>query len=401
VETQQLLLSSSLKLSSLPVRENLLWGDVSIGTFRPLVPEQWRKKIFQAMHNISHPGRLASKRLISSRFEWPRISKDVQQWVAECMACQRSKSSSHTALAPASIPVPAKRFTHIHIDLVGPLPVVKGLTHLLTIIDRSTRWPEAIPLSSTTAESCAEALQEHWISRFGVPSLLTSDRGPQFSGAVCAHLCSLLGIKHQMTSAFHPQSNGMVERMHHQLKEALRARLSSSNWLQQLPWALLGIRVTPRGQHEISPAEAVYGEQILLPNEWLDRPAASEADLASIAAKMSSFSPAAPVHHARSVRPDASHLPEALMAAKFVWVRVDRQQSSLAARYEGPFLVLKRSPKVFVLQRGHEQVTVSTMRLKPATVAPDFQPQRPAQEEGLFCGWLLDLEAESGGTPVV
>jgi Integrase zinc binding domain/RNase H-like domain found in reverse transcriptase len=86
-ETQQLLLSSSLKLSSLPIGESLLWGDVSTGAFRPLVPVQWQKKIFLAMHSISHPGRLATKRLISSRFVWLKISKDVQQWVAECMAC--------------------------------------------------------------------------------------------------------------------------------------------------------------------------------------------------------------------------------------------------------------------------------------------------------------------------
>jgi hypothetical protein len=121
-----------------------------------------------------------------------------------------------------------------------------------------------------------------------------------------------------MTSAFHPQSNGMVERMHRQLKEALRARLSSSNWLQQLPWALLGIRATPRGQHGVSPAEAIYREQILLPNEWLDRPPASEADLAKVAAKMSSFSPAAWDHHAKSAKSAPSLLPEALMATKFV-----------------------------------------------------------------------------------
>jgi hypothetical protein len=375
VQVQQLLQSPSLLISSVPVGKFHLVGDMSSGTFRPLVPVKWQKKIFLALHNISHPGRLASKRLISSRFVWSRMAKDIQHWVAECLPCQRSKCGTHTTLVPDSIPVPSKRFTHIHIDLVGPLPACNSYTHLLTIVDRSTRWPEAIPLSSTTADACSEALIQHWVSRFGVPALITSDRGPQFVSSVWSQLCSSLNIHHQLTSAFHPQSNGMVERMHRQLKEALRSRLSGANWLQHLPWVLLGIRSTPKGQHGLSPAEAVFGEKLSLPNEVLVSPPASEAEAVSLTERMASFSPSPPVHHARSATPDKTVLPSSLWLSKFVLVRIDKQQSSLSPRYEGPFLVINRSPKVFILQKGKEKIPVSTMRLKPAIVPEDYQPQ--------------------------
>jgi hypothetical protein len=125
----------------------------------------------------------------------------------------------------------------------------------------------------------------------------------------------------------------------------------------------------------VSLAEAVYGEQLLLPSEWLDWPPASEDDTASLTSKMASFSPTAPICHAWSAVPDATQLPDTLWSSKFVWVRIDRQQSSLAPKYEGPFLVLKQFPKVFLLLKGTEQVAVSTMRLKPAIVTEDFQPQ--------------------------
>jgi len=127
--------------------------------------------------------------------------------------------------------MPARRFSHVHIDLVGPLPASSsGHTHLFTVVDRSTRWPEAIPLAGTTTADCVEAFLSGWVSRFGVPAVVTSDRGVQFTSSVWSGLCQKLGINHKLTTAYHPQANGLVERFHRQLKEALRARLETGDW---------------------------------------------------------------------------------------------------------------------------------------------------------------------------
>jgi hypothetical protein len=147
------------------------------------------------------------------------------------------------------------------VDLVGPLLPSRGHTFLFTIIDRTSRLPEAIPLASITAANCARALFAGWVSRFGVPATITSDRGAQFTSALWAGLCSLLNIQHLPTTAYHPQSNGLVERFHRRLKDALQSRSAAADWHDHLPWVLLGIRTAFREDSEFLPADAVYGSQ--------------------------------------------------------------------------------------------------------------------------------------------
>jgi hypothetical protein len=155
-------------------------------------------------------------------------------------------------------------------DLVGPLPPSRGHTYLLTIIDRTSRWPEAIPLASITAADCARALFAGWVSGFGVPpNTITSDRGAQFTSALWAGLCSL-NIQHSPTTAFHPHSIGLVKRFHRRLKGALRSRAVAADWHDHLPWVLLGIRTAFREDSEFSPAEAVYGSQLVLPGQFIN-----------------------------------------------------------------------------------------------------------------------------------
>jgi Integrase zinc binding domain len=137
------------------------FGDVSTPLFRLLVPLPFRRGIFDVLHNAGHPGVRATRRLISSRFVWPSLSQQVNEWARQCVACQRAKTTVHPQPPPVTIPILAYRFSHVIIDLVGPLPMSGGYTHLLTIIDRSSRWPEAVPISSTTTAACASAFFQH------------------------------------------------------------------------------------------------------------------------------------------------------------------------------------------------------------------------------------------------
>ena len=165
--------------------------------------------------------------------------------------------------------LPDGRFLSLHLDLVGPLPESEGNVYLLTIIDRYSRWLEAIPLASATARDCAVALLRHWVSRYGVPQDITTDQGPQFTSALWSELCTTLGILPLRTTSYHPQSNGMVERVHRVLKERLMARASRpSDWMANLPLVLLGLRSTPRDDSMISPAHLLYGGPLRLPGEF-------------------------------------------------------------------------------------------------------------------------------------
>jgi hypothetical protein len=246
---------------------------------------------------------------------------------------------------------------------------------LFTVIDRTSRWPEAIPLASVTAADCAAALLRGWVQRFGVPSTITSDRGPQFTSSLWSALCKLLSICHVPTTAYHPQANGLVERFHRRLKDALRARMASSDWYAHLPMVMLGIRSAWREGSDFSPAEAVFGAQPVLPGHFLDSPESPSPNfLKELQNVLSGKTPPPPVHNSI---PGPLTLPEDLLLASHVFVRRDGAQSPLSAAYDGPFRVLERSLRFFKLQVGSRTDTVSTLRLKPCHSSPDVQAALP------------------------
>jgi hypothetical protein len=142
--------------------------------------------------------RRATRRLISSRYVSKGLFTDVTAWAKACLGCHRAKVHGHVQVPPQHILVPTHRFSHIHMHLLGSLPASKGFTYLFTIIDRTSHWPEAIPIAATSTVDCANALFQGWVSRFGVLAVITSDRGSgtQFTSSLWAALSSLLNIQH-------------------------------------------------------------------------------------------------------------------------------------------------------------------------------------------------------------
>jgi cleavage and polyadenylation specificity factor subunit 1 len=354
--------SAALRVQTAVLDNSTVLVDTSSGVFRPLVPAAYRRRIFEAIHNVAHPGLRATKRLISSRFVWPNLAADVRAWCRSCQRCAAAKVTAQPRAAVQPIEVPLARFSHLHIDLVGPLPASKeGYSYIFTIIDRSTRWCEAVPLAATAAEDCAAALISGWVARFGVPSHITSDRGPQFSSAVWAAFTAKLGVRHIMTTAYHPQSNGLVERLHRRLKEALKARLATSDWPDHLPWVLLGMRVSPRELSGLSAAELVYGTPLTLPGVFAaGTEAPPEYFTQLFLSRLSSFSPI-------NRPPPPTSRDSLLRNAQFVYIRSPPAAPSLAPAYRGPYRVLEAGSKSFRVLIGGRADTISVDRLKPHT----------------------------------
>ena len=134
-------------------------------------------------------------------------------------------------------------------------------------MDRFTRFFEAIPLRDITAQMCAEAFHTHWASRYGIPDPIVSDKGTQFESAIFTEMLTRLGIQRRATTAYHPQANGLIERAHSTLKNALRCMsLTLNDWENALPAALLAMR-TAINEKGVSPSLLVYGEQISVPGK--------------------------------------------------------------------------------------------------------------------------------------
>ena len=142
---------------------------------------------------------------------------------------------------------------NVHVDLVGPWPwTAEGHTHLLTIVDRTTRWAEAIPLQSTTAQVVAYSFVVNWMARTREPS------SPVLHGSACGQACADDCI---------PPPVKQYGEAFLQLKAALHARCSGAAWLEHLPWVLLGLRASPKYETGVSSAEATYGHSPMLPSQ--------------------------------------------------------------------------------------------------------------------------------------
>ncbi|GFO20838.1 gypsy retrotransposon integrase 1-like protein [Plakobranchus ocellatus] len=212
------------------------------------VPESLRHLVLQCAHDNCLSGHSGFKKTLSNvqaYFSWPGLSNDVRCHTQSCHVCQvrpRVRSDRPAPFQPVTlVEIP---FQRVIIDIVGPLPVSQNrYEYILSLVDLSTRWAEGVPLRHISAKDVAQSLFDLFC-RLGFPCEIQSDRGQQFMSQVLREFNSLINIKLFLSSPYHPQTNGVVERFHSTLKGMLRklAFGSPSNWCQYLNAALFAYR---------------------------------------------------------------------------------------------------------------------------------------------------------------
>lgn len=386
VEVQEILKSkASLKLEEIPIpgTKITLFCDTEAAIPRPFVTQPYRKKVYESLHGLSHPGVKATTKLIMQRFVWPGIQKDCRKWSQACLQCQQSKITRHNKAQTGTFQTPTQRFEHIHIDIVGPMPVSKGCRYCLTMVDRFSRWPEAIPVPDIAADTIANCIFANWMARFGVPVRITTDQGRQFEADLFRKLTQLTGTTHYRTTAYHPAANGMVERFHRQLKTAIKCH-QTERWVEILPIVLMGIRAAWKEDLQATTAEMIYGEPIRLPGQFLTNNKTNDENSRSVVEQLrknlQDLQPQEVKRHGQ-ITP---FIFQNMKTASHAFIRRELLGGALQPPYEGPYEIIKRGGKVITLRRNGKDINVSIDRVKPAYILEEENSEtkiKPAREE--------------------
>ncbi len=255
-----------------PQHSDLNWQEVH----QIVLPSDYRSQVLQLAHESALSGHLGVTKTfhrVSKYFFWPGLKSSVSRFVRSCHTCQLAGNPNQIVPPAPLIPIPVvgEPFERLLIDCVGPLPKSKsGHLYILTIMCAVTRYPEAIPLRTLKAKTVVQELIR-FCSIFGLPKVIQSDQGTNFTSKVFSQMLSELGIKHQLASAYHPQSQGALERFHQTLKSMLRKFCTETgkDWVEGLPLIMFAVRESVQESLGFSPAELVFGHTVRGPLKLL------------------------------------------------------------------------------------------------------------------------------------
>ena len=224
-------------------------------------------KSLQSKALSGHLGRDKTQARIRERFYWPTITKDVQDFVKACDTCQQVNSSfQKTRGELQSIPVNPDPFHQIGIDLIGPLPTTKeGYKYIVTAIDYYTKWTEAQPHKDKSACSVADFIYKI-ICRHGCFNIEISDQGREFVSTLSQNLHTLTGVNHRISTAYHPQTNGLVEKQNQTTQNIfLKYLQDKKEWADILDSVMFAYRTSKHATTGFSPFFLLYGRKPRLP----------------------------------------------------------------------------------------------------------------------------------------
>jgi cleavage and polyadenylation specificity factor subunit 1 len=184
---------SALRLErvNIPGTDVTLYCDTSTPQPMPFITTSFRPRSLTPSTALATPGPTPPSSWFPSGLCGCEWGTEFHALIGACTPCQRSKVTRHVKAPLGNFTLPSARFSHVHIDMVGQLPVSSGFRYCLTAIDRYTCWSEALPLSDVTTEAFAKAFVSLSVPRFGCPQQFTTDQGRQFEAPLFKTLATI------------------------------------------------------------------------------------------------------------------------------------------------------------------------------------------------------------------
>ena len=238
-----------------------------------VVNDQVKKQILYEFHDSpleGHRGMNKTYRAISSRYTWPKMRREIEEYVKQYKSCQTNKILTPRNKVPMQVTTTAEcPFEKCYMDVVGPLPVsTQGHKYILTFQDNLSKYVVAVPIERQDADTVARAFVERVVLLYGTPQVVQTEQGSNFMSEVFRNTCSLLKVKKIQSTAFHPKSQGSIERSHRVLAEYLRHYVSGdqTDWDAWVPFATYVYNTTQHSATGYTPFELMFGRPSTLPS---------------------------------------------------------------------------------------------------------------------------------------
>lgn len=396
-----------------------------------LVPRSLVRRLLEHYHSSplgGHRGVESTLLRLKSGFCWRGMERDVEEYVRGCHPCAQRKSPAGLKVPIGDAYTPSRPMEMVSLDIVGPLPLsVTNNRYLLTFIDHFTRYAEAIPIPDQTAERVAKEFVEKVVCRHGAPSKLLTDQGRNFTSSLLARTCNLLGISKIQTTAYHPESNGRLERFHRTLIDQLASyvRRDGRDWDEWVPYALAAYRSTPHSATGYSPNFMMFGREMQMPFDCGLSPQDShlrddeytlglreKLDVVAGAAKARDEVKRGAMNALRSRGRKDRTFAEGDWVYLYTPAISSGESKKFRKPWKGPYLVVERNSEItYTLQVRGERILVHVNRLKlSAREGTGSSPSRLREEKGYVFDhhpsgaighWVsADLDMSTGGATV-